>query len=79
MSGVIAVVGFIVTTRTVRRLRADGLEFDFPLTAHNLDKALAEIRAAADRHDGDLSELQLTTERRVRKVRESGAAIGRIG
>jgi hypothetical protein len=53
VSGAIAVVSLIVTTRTVRRLRADRLEFDFALAAHkfNLDKALAEIRAAADRRD----------------------------
>src|SRR5580700_3821715 len=39
VSGAIAVVGFMVTTRTVRRLRADRLEFDFALSAHrfNLD------------------------------------------
>src|SRR5580700_11157265 len=70
VSGAIAVVGFIVTTRTVRRLRADRLEFDFALSAHkfNLDKALAEIRAAADRHDHDLSELKRTTELAERAV-----------
>jgi hypothetical protein len=64
VSGTIAVVAFIVTTRTVRRLRADRLEFDFALSAHkfNLDKALAEIRAGADRHDHELSELKRTTE-----------------
>jgi hypothetical protein len=70
VSGAIAVMGFIVTTRTVRRLRADRLEFDFALSAHkfNLDKALAEIRAAADRHDHDLSELKRTTELAERAV-----------
>src|SRR5580704_8621778 len=70
VSGAIAVVGFIVTTRTVRRLRADRLEFDFALSAHkfNLDKALAEIRAAADRHDHELSELKRTTELAERAI-----------
>jgi hypothetical protein len=70
VSGAIAVVGFIVTTRTVRRLRADRLEFDFALSAHkfNLDKALAEIRAAADRHDRDLAELKRTTELAERAI-----------
>src|ERR1700756_5770839 len=64
VSGAIAVVGFIVTTRTVRRLRADRLEFDFALSAHkfNLDKVLTQIRAAADRHDHQLSELKRTTK-----------------
>ena len=48
VSGAIAVVGSIVTTRTVRRLRADRLEFDFAPAAHklNLDKTLAAIKAA---------------------------------
>jgi hypothetical protein len=70
VSGAIAVVGFIVTTRTVRRLRADRLEFDFALSAHkfDLDKALAEIRAAADRHDHELSELKRTTELAERAI-----------
>ena len=70
VSGAIAVMGFIVTTRTVRRLRADRLEFDFALSAHkfNLDKALAEIRAAADRHDHELSELKRTTELAERAI-----------
>jgi hypothetical protein len=64
VSGAIAVMGLIVTTRTVRRLRADRLEFDFALSAHkfNLDKVLTEIRAAANRHDHQLSELKRTTE-----------------
>jgi hypothetical protein len=63
-SGTIAVVGLIVAIRTVRRLRADRLEFDFALSTLkiNLDKTLAEIRAAADRHDRNLSELKRTTE-----------------
>jgi hypothetical protein len=70
VSGAIALMGFIVTTRTVRRLRADRLEFDFALSAHkfNLDKALAEIRAAADRHDHELSELKRTTELAERAI-----------
>jgi hypothetical protein len=70
VSGAIAVVGAIVTTRTVRRLRADGLEFDFALSAHkfNLDKALAEIRATAERYDRDLTELKRTTELAERAV-----------
>jgi len=79
VSGAIAVVGSIVTTRTVRRLRADRLEFDFALSAHkfNLDKALAEIRAAADRHDHDLSELKRTTELAERAIADFHQVTGR--
>src|SRR6202795_2661320 len=70
VSGVLAVVGFVVTTSTGRRPRADRLEFDFALAAHkfNLNKALTEIRAAAERHDCDLSELKRTTELAERAV-----------
>ena len=52
--------------------RFDRLEFDFALAAHkfNLDKALAQIRAAAERHDRDLSELKRTTELAERAVAE---------
>ena len=72
VSGAIAVAGFIVTTRTVRRLRADRLEFDFALAAHklNLDNTLAAIRAAAERYDRDLSELKRTTDLAERAVAE---------
>ena len=70
VSGAIAVVGWIVTTRRVSRLQVARLEFDFALTAYkfNLDQSLAEIRAAADRQDRELSELKRTTEIAERAV-----------
>jgi hypothetical protein len=69
VSGAIVVVGFIFTTR---RLRIDRLEFDCALTAHkvDLDNALAEIRAAADRDHHDLRELKRATQLAEQAVAE---------
>jgi hypothetical protein len=59
VSCVIAIVGSVTTARRLRQLQADRLEFDFALAAHklNLDNTLAAIRAAAERYDRDLDQL----------------------
>jgi len=70
--GVISLVGLIVTTRAVRRLRAEKLESDRALAERivNLVHALAERHATVDRtlaelkskNDHDLSELDRITK-----------------
>jgi len=72
VSVVISVVGLIVTTRAVRRLRAEKLEFDRALAAgiSTLNRTLAEKHAAIDRtlaamkskHDRDLGEVNRMVE-----------------
>jgi hypothetical protein len=72
VSVVISVVGLMVTTRAVRRLRAEKLQFDRALAAgiSTLNRTLAEKHAAIDRtvsemkfkHDRDLGEVNRMVE-----------------